>query len=81
MVLGLMEGGVTCSTYMQNAKPLDSFEQVTLANNNGVMAGEYLPDGTDLAAITDRYPFSSAPHTDGDVSVTEYQKTGTPGSK
>ncbi|KFI84421.1 putative membrane protein [Bifidobacterium reuteri DSM 23975] len=73
LAMGLMEGAVTCSTYLQNAKPLDPFEQVTMATNNGVMAGEYLPANTDLSAIG----WQTNPYADSKrVTVKNYNKRG-----
>ncbi|WP_133125407.1 hypothetical protein [Bifidobacterium parmae] len=77
LVFGLAEGGVTVSTYMTNAKALAPFEQVTMAENNGLAGAEYLPKGTDVATLEERYPAGSLPKADDGVTVTDFSKTGT----
>lgn len=77
LALGLMEGGVTVSTYMANAKPLAPFEQETLETNNGVAGAEYLLAGTDWNKVTEEYPTDSMPQVGDGLEVSDFEKTGT----
>ena len=50
LVLGCLEGGVTTSTFMYNAKEEQAVD-VSLATSSGVAGGEYLIKGTDLGSL------------------------------
>lgn len=75
--LAMAEGGVTCSTYMKNAKRLDSFENTTMLTNNGIAGGEYLPANTDLNTVQQLYPSNQMPKTNRPVTISNCIKQDT----
>ena len=74
--LACLEGGVTTSTFMYNAKAEASFSSL-LETSSGVSGGEYLIQGTDLNQVfPDGYKAGQPDSTSG-IHVSDYQKQGT----
>ena len=76
LVLGCLEGGVTTSTFMYNAKEEQAVD-VSLATSSGVAGGEYLIKGTDLGSLfAEGFKAGNPKATEG-VHVSRYEKRGT----
>lgn len=76
LILGCLEGGVTTSTFMYNAKEEQSVD-ASLATSSGVAGGEYLIKGTDLGSLFSEGFKAGKPKATEGVYVSRYEKRGT----